>query len=40
MIRLIGKFVAGVKNDVGSDLLGGIKNMYVDSLACVIVKRG
>ena len=26
--------------DVGGTLLGGIKTMYIDSLACVRVKRG
>ena len=26
--------------DVGVKLLGGIKSMYVDSLACVRVKEG
>ena len=26
--------------DVGDKLLGGIKSMYVDSLACVSVKGG
>ena len=26
--------------DVGGTLLGGIKTMYVNSLVCVIVKRG
>ena len=30
------RFVAGIENDdVGCKLLGGIKNIYIDSLACV-----